>query len=83
MYSRLIEETDLRTSIKFCNLIGFKLLINCVIHIELVSWRLSKTKQIVFEDPKSSAGNNFSYLKGHVSSQTFILKGHIRKLVEH
>ena len=79
MYSRLIEETDLRTSIKFCNLVGFKLLINCVIHIELVS----KTRQIVFEDPKSSAGNNFSYLKGHVSSQTFILKGHIRKLVEH
>ena len=30
-----------------------------------------------------SAGNNFSYLKGPVSSQTFNTKGHIRKLVEH
>ena len=26
---------------------------------------------------QNSAGNNFSYLKGHVSFQTFILKGHI------
>ena len=30
-----------------------------------------------------SDGNNFSYLKGHVSSQTFIFKGHIRKFVRH
>ena len=31
----------------------------------------------------SSAGNNFSYLKGHdfVSFQTFLLKGNIQKLV--
>ena len=30
-----------------------------------------------------SAGNYFSYLKGRVSFQTFILKGHIRKLFGH
>ena len=30
-----------------------------------------------------SAGNNFSYLAGHVSFQVFILVGHITKLVGH
>ena len=31
----------------------------------------------------NSAGNTFSYFKEHVSFQTFILKGHIWKLVCH
>ena len=31
----------------------------------------------------SSAGNNFSYLAGHVSFQVFILVGHITNLVGH
>ena len=30
-----------------------------------------------------SAGNNFSYLAGHVSFQVFILVGHITNLVGH
>ena len=31
----------------------------------------------------ASAGNNFSYLAGHISFQVFILVGHITNLVGH